>query len=173
VDAYAIRRLTSVTDGEVAGLATVLMDCVAGGASVGFLHPLPAGRAEAFWREVADDVAARRRALLVAQDGEGIAGTVQLGFGLPENQPHRADLVKMLVHRRARHRGLGAALLEAAERTAREEGRSLLVLDAVTGGDGERLYASRGWHRVGVVPDYALMPDGSFCSTTFFYRVLD
>lgn len=172
MDAYPIRRLTAVTDAEVAGLVALLIDCVDGGASVGFMAPLPAERAEAFWRGVAGEVAARRRALLVAEDGDGIVGTVQLLLGLPDNQPHRADLVKMAVHSRARRRGLGAALLRAAERTARDERRTLLVLDAVTGGDGERLYAAGGWQRVGVVPDYALMPYGGFCDTTFFYRVL-
>jgi GNAT superfamily N-acetyltransferase len=91
---------------------------------------------------------------------------------LPENQPHRADLVKMLVHRRARRQGLGAALMRAAETLARDCGRTLLVLDAVTGGDAERLYERLGWVRVGVVPHFALMPDGRPCSTTYFYRDL-
>jgi GNAT superfamily N-acetyltransferase len=90
----------------------------------------------------------------------------------PENQPHRADLAKMLVHRRARRRGLGAALLSAAEATARESGKTLLVLDAVTGGDAERLYGQMGWQRVGAIPGYALLPRGGLCSTTIFYRDL-
>jgi GNAT superfamily N-acetyltransferase len=172
VDEYAVRRLTAVTDAEVAGLAAVLVDCVEGGASVSFMSPLAVERAEAFWRGVADGVSRGERALLVAEDGEGIAGTVQLVLGLPENQPHRADLAKMLVHRRARRRGLGGVLLRAAESTARDEGRTVLVLDTVTGGPAERLYAAHGWQRVGVVPDYALMPDGAYCDTTFFYRAL-
>jgi GNAT superfamily N-acetyltransferase len=90
----------------------------------------------------------------------------------PENQPHRADLAKMLVHRRARRQGLGAALMRAAEETARECGKTLLVLDAVTDGDAARLYARLGWVRVGDIPGYALMPKGGFCSTTVFYRNL-
>jgi len=125
-----------------------------------------------FWQHVAQDVAAGKRALLVAEDAAGICGTVQLIFDLPENQPHRADLAKMLVHRRARRQGLGAALMRAAETTARECNKTLLVLDTVTGGDAERLYASLGWVRVGDIPDYALFPQGGFCSTTVFYRKL-
>jgi GNAT superfamily N-acetyltransferase len=127
-------------------------------------------QAESFWRRIAADVAAERRALLVASDGEGICGTVQLVLDLPDNQPHRADLCKMLVHRRARRRGLGGALMTAAEQLARECGRSLLVLDAVTDGDAARLYARLGWTRVGDVPGFALYPDGRECGTTYYYR---
>ena len=166
----AVRRLTTVSEGQIAELADVLIDCVAGGAPVTFLHPLPEARAEAFWRSVADDVAAGRRALLVAEDESGIVGTVQLVFPPFENQPHRADLAKMLVHRRARRRGLGAALMQAAEQVAAECGRTLLVLDTATGSDAERLYARLGWQRVGVIPDYSLMPQEGMCDTTYFYR---
>jgi GNAT superfamily N-acetyltransferase len=126
----------------------------------------------AFWRRVGQGVAAGGRALLVAEDGDGICGTVQLVLDLPENQPHRADLAKMLVHRRARRRALGAALMRAAEATARECGRTLLVLDAVTGGDAARLYERLGWVRVGDIPGYALMPEVGPCSTTVYYRDL-
>jgi GNAT superfamily N-acetyltransferase len=91
---------------------------------------------------------------------------------MPENQPHRADLAKMLVHRRGRRRGIAARLLRAAEDAAVREGRTLLVLDAVTGGDAARLYARAGWQRVGDIPGFALMPDGSPCSTTYFYKAL-
>ena len=168
-----IRRLHDVTDSDVDGLAAVLIDCVDGGASVSFMHPLTRDRALTFWRHVAAGVAAGRRALLVAEDERGICGTVQLVFADPENQPHRADLAKMLVHRRARRRGLGAALVRAAETTARECGKTLLVLDAVTDGDAARLYARLGWVRVGDIPRYALFPRGGFCSTTVFYRDLE
>jgi GNAT superfamily N-acetyltransferase len=136
------------------------------------MHPLSRERALAFWRRVAQGVAAGERALLIAEDAHGVCGTVQLALDLPENQPHRADLSKMLVHRRARRRGLGAALLRAAEATARDCGRTLLVLDAVTGGDGHRLYARHGWVRVGDIPGYALYPRGGLCSTTVMYREL-
>jgi GNAT superfamily N-acetyltransferase len=169
---WSIRRLDVVDAAQIDGLAEVLLDCVEGGASVSFMHPLTRDRAVAFWRRVADGVAAGQRAVLVAEDARGLCGTVQLIFDLPENQPHRADLAKMLVHRRVRRQGLGAALMQAAEATARECGKTLLVLDAVTDGDAARLYARLGWTRVGDIPRYALMPRGGFCSTTVFYRDL-
>lgn len=167
-----IRRVHAVDDALVRDLAEVLCDCVAGGASVGFVQPLTRERAEGFWRRIAVRVAAGDNALLVAADEHGPCGTVQLVLALPENQPHRADLCKMLVHRRARGRGLGGALLRAAEAEARAAGRRVLVLDAVTGGPAARLYERHGWVRVGDVPDYALFPDGRFCSTTYYYRDL-
>jgi GNAT superfamily N-acetyltransferase len=167
-----VRRLPCIDDPRLESLADVLIDCVEGGASVSFMLPLSRDRALAYWRHIADGVAGGRRALLVAEDGEGICGTVQLVLDLPENQPHRADLVKMLVHRRARRRGVGAALMRGAEDVARQCGRTLLVLDAVTRGDGYRLYERLGWIRVGDVPRFALMPDGSPCSTTYFYKDL-
>jgi GNAT superfamily N-acetyltransferase len=136
------------------------------------MSPLPQERALAFWRRVADGVAKGERALLVAEDAAGIAGTVQLILDQPDNQPHRADLAKMLVHRRVRRRGLGAALMRSAEGLARECGKSLLVLDTVTGSDAERLYTRLGWQRVGVIPGYALLPRGGLCATTYFYREL-
>ena len=156
----------------VEALADVLIDCVEGGASVSFMWPLPRERALAFWRGVAEGVARGERVLLVAEDAEGIVGTVQLVTGLPENQPHRADVAKMLVHRRARRRGIAQRLMAAVDAQARAERRSVLVLDTVTGGDAERLYERAGWQRVGVVPNYALMPDGRFCGTTFFHKQL-
>jgi GNAT superfamily N-acetyltransferase len=169
---WSLRRVQAVTAAEIEGLADVLIDCVEGGASVSFMHPLTREHAQAFWRRVAEGVSAGTRTLLIAEDAAGICGTVQLGFDLPENQPHRADVSKMLVHRRARRRGIAAALLRAAESAALEFGKTLLVLDTVTGGDAERLYARLGWQRVGVIPRYALFPQGGFCSTTFFYREL-
>jgi GNAT superfamily N-acetyltransferase len=167
-----VRQLETVDGGQINQLADVLIDCVEGGASVSFMHPLTRERAVAFWRGVAKAVAAGERALIVAEDERGICGTVQLIFDVPENQPHRADVAKMLVHRRARRRGLGAALMREAEAAARGAGRTLLVLDAVTGGDAARLYERLGWQRVGDIPDYALFPTGGFCSTTYFYRKL-
>ena len=169
---WRMRRLQTVSDDEIDALSSVLIDCVEGGASVSFMLPLTRERAAAFWRQVANGVATGARALLVAEDRQGICGTVQLVLDLPENQPHRAELVKMLVHRRARRKGLGEALMRAAESMARDCGRTLLVLDAVTGDAGERLYTRLGWTRVGVIPRYALMPDGQPCATTFFYRDL-
>jgi GNAT superfamily N-acetyltransferase len=167
---WRIRRLHMVDDADVYGLADVLIDCVEGGASVSFMHPLTRERAVAFWRRVGEAVARGERALLVAEDSLGICGTVQLILEQPENQPHRADVAKTLVHRRARRQGLGAALMRAVEATARECSKNLLVLDAVTDGDAARMYERIGWRRVGTVPDYALLPRGGFCSTTFYYR---
>ena len=169
-----IRTLREVSERQVDELADVLLDCVAGGASVSFMQPLSRDRALAFWHGVARDVAAGARTLLVAQDAGGrIVGTVQLITDLPENQPHRADVAKMLVHRRARRRGIAVALMQAAEATARAAGKTLLVLDTVTGGDAERLYRRLGWQRCGDIPGYALWPDGGLCGTTIYYRALD
>jgi GNAT superfamily N-acetyltransferase len=135
--------------------------------------PLPREKAVAFWRSVAGGVARGERVLLVAEDGEGqILGTVQLVISMPDNQPHRGDVAKMLVHRKARRRGIGQRLMAAIDDEARKEGKSVLVLDAVTGGDAERLYERAGWQRAGVIPKYALMPTGEFCSTTFFFKHL-
>jgi len=172
IAAWSLRRLHDVNEAQVAGLADVLVDCVEGDASVSFMHPLSRDRAEGFWRGVADGVAAGERALLVAEDGQGICGTVQLVLAQPENQPHRADLAKMLVHRRCRRQGLGEALMRAAESMARDCGKTLLVLDTVTGDNGERLYQRLGWQRVGVIPGYALLPRGGLVGTTVFYREL-
>jgi GNAT superfamily N-acetyltransferase len=171
--ARPVRRLMAVSEAEVQSLAALLIDCVDGGASVSFMHPLAPEKAAAFWRHVADGVARGERALLVAEDEEGIAGTVQLVLDQPENQPHRADLAKMLVHRRARRLGLGAALMRAAEATARDCGKNLLVLDTVEGSAAERLYTRLGWQPCGVIPGYALWPRGGLCATKYFYRQLD
>ena len=173
-DGYRVRRVGA--DEAFRGiepLAEVLLDCVEGGASVSFMWPLPRERAQGFWRGVAEGVARGERALLVAEDQGGeIVGTAQLILSQPDNQPHRADVAKMLVHRRARRRGLAQRLLSALEDEARREGKTVLVLDTVTGGDAERLYARGGWQRVGVIPNYALMPDGRPCATTYFHKPL-
>jgi GNAT superfamily N-acetyltransferase len=167
-----IRTLPRLDDAHVSQLADVLIDCVEGGASVSFMLPLTRERALAFWNKVAAGAAADERVVLVAEDGHGICGTVQLILDLPENQPHRADVAKMLVHRRARRRGVGEALMRAADVEAKKRGRTMLVLDAVTGGDAARLYEKLGWIKVGDVPRFALMPDGAECGTTFYYRDL-
>jgi GNAT superfamily N-acetyltransferase len=169
--ALTVRRLTALGPAEIESLCAVLVDCVEGGASVGFMQPFSHARAQAFWRRIADGVASGERALLVAEDALGIVGTVQLVLDMPDNQPHRADLCKMLVHRRSRRQGTGAALMRAAEALARECGKTLLVLDTANP-DAERLYEREGWQRVGAIPDYALMPDGPLCATTYFYRRL-
>lgn len=169
--AWTLQRLHKVDDAQIEGLVDVLIDCVKGGASVSFMWPLTRERARAFWQRVARGVAAGERVLVIADDAEGVCGTVQLILDQPENQPHRADLAKMLVHRRARRRGLGAALMRAAEAAARDCGKTLLVLDTASD-DAERLYEREGWVRVGVIPGYALLPHGGPCATTYFYRNL-
>jgi len=166
-----IRRLDAPTAAQLAQLAEVLIDCVEGGASVNFMLPISHERAALFWCQVADGAARGDRTLLVAEDSAGaIVGTVQLVPAPQENQPHRADVAKMLVHRRARRSGVGAALMTAVEQAAAEQRKSLLVLDTVTGGDAERLYARLGWQRCGVIPDFALWPAGGLCATTVFYK---
>ena len=172
-DTFRIRR-AGPEPAVAEALADVLLDCVEGGASVGFMHPLPRSKALAFWQSTLASAARGERIVLVAEDVDSntIVGTVQVVLAMPDNQPHRADVAKMQIHRRARRRGLGAALMRAAEAAAREAGRTLLVLDTVTGSDAERYYARLGWQRCGVIPGYALWPQGGLCSTTVFYRVL-
>jgi ribosomal protein S18 acetylase RimI-like enzyme len=167
-----IAEVTSPTDDDLAGLADVLVDCVEGGASVGFMSPLTRERAIEYWRGVAVGSERGERALLVARDGAGVVGTVQVVLAVPENQPHRGEVSKMLVHRRGRRQGVGEALMRAAETIARGRGRTLLVLDTANDA-AERLYERTGWQRVGVVPDFALLPQGGLCDTTLFYRRLD
>jgi GNAT superfamily N-acetyltransferase len=168
---FRIRRLSD-TEAEAAApdLGAVMFDCVAGGASVGFMADLTGEAATDFWRGEAQ--AGDGRAILVAEDAQGIFGVVQLIPAWQPNQPHRADVAKMLVHRRARRRGAARALMTAVEAEARAMDRWLLVLDAVTDGAAARLYASLGWARVGDIADYALTPDGTYCSTTYFIRDL-
>jgi GNAT superfamily N-acetyltransferase len=169
-----IRRLSGdEAAASIDALADVLIDCVEAGASVSFMLPLPREKARAFWRGVAEGVARGERVLLVADDAQaGVVGTVQLVTAMPDNQPHRADVAKMQVHSRARRKGLGGQLLHAAEQAARDRDKTLLVLDAVTDGDAARLYARLGWVRVGDIPNYALFPQGGYCSTTYFYKNL-
>ena len=152
-------------------LAGVLCDCVARGASVGFMAPLGRERAEAFWTGVARGVALGDRRLVVASINGQIVGTVQVVFAGPENQPHRADVAKMLVHGDHRRQGIGEALMAAAEQAARDAGRRVLVLDTASDA-AERLYARAGWTRLGVIPDYALLPEGGLCDTVLFYKRL-
>lgn len=152
-------------------LAKVLLDCVEGGASVSFMLPMGEEKALQFWRGVADSVGRGERTLIVAEDAQGIAGTVQLITDMPDNQPHRADVAKLLVDRRARGAGIGRRLMEAVEEAARTQRRSLLVLDTANA-TAERLYERLGWQRVGAIPDYACLPEGPLCATTFFYKRL-
>ena len=169
----AIRCLDSIGEREIRALSDVLIDCVEGGASVSFMLPMTRDKAEEFWRGVSESADRDERVVLVAEDEQGqIVGTVQVVWAQPENQPHRGDVAKMLVHRRARGKGVGAALLAAAERAALSAGKTVLVLDTVSGSDAYRLYTRQGWQRCGEIPDYALWPDGRLCPTTVFYKRL-
>ena len=165
-----IERVQTPDPATIAGLADVTVDCVSGGASIGFMEPFGLEEARAFWTGVSDRLADGGRLLYVARDADGIVGTVQGVFAEMPNQPHRADIAKMQVHRRARKQGVGAKLIAGAENGARDAGRTILVLDTVTGSDAYRLYQKLGYQRVGEIPDFALWPDGGFCPTTFFWK---
>ncbi|GGC60667.1 GNAT family N-acetyltransferase [Undibacterium terreum] len=168
-----IQQLHTLDAADKEALIDVLIDCVEGGASVSFMNPLPRAKADAFWQNVAKGVEAKERSLLVARDGAGrVVGTVQLVLSQPDNQPHRADVSKLLVHRSARQHGLGAALMQAAEECAKAAGKTVLVLDTATGGGAESLYERLGWIQCGRIPDYALWPDGGLCATTIFSKRL-
>jgi GNAT superfamily N-acetyltransferase len=168
----AVRSLAALGEGEKRALGDVLIDCVEGGGSVTFMSPMTRAKADTYWSGVAASLARGERIVIVAEDAQGILGSVQVVLNLPENQPHRGDVSKMIVHRRARRKGVGAMMLAAAEQAAHAAGRWQLVLDTVTGDDAERLYARAGWQRVGVIPDFALSPHGRMCSTTVFYKTL-
>jgi GNAT superfamily N-acetyltransferase len=165
-----IQRLDRLDGEDLDGLTDVLIDCVEGGASVSFMLPLSRATARAFWEGTAAQLARGECVVLVARGEDGaIIGTVQLLLQQPPNQPHRGDLAKMLVHRRARRHGLGAMLLRAAEDAAVSEGKTLLVLDTASA-EANRLYSRQGWQKVGEIPDYALWPAGGLCATTLYYK---
>jgi ribosomal protein S18 acetylase RimI-like enzyme len=151
-------------------LAAILLDCVQGGASVSFMLSLSKPEACDFFAKVANAVANGERILLGAFADSALIGTVQLVLSMPPNQPHRADVAKLLVHRNARGQGAGRSLMEAVEVAGRDAGRTLLVLDTAAGSSAESLYVGMGWNRLGTIPDYALNPDGTPCGTTFFWK---
>ncbi|MGW4437541.1 N-acetyltransferase family protein [Streptomyces sp. NPDC004596] len=165
------------TDTELRGrsreLARLLTDTVDGGASVGFLAPLGPAEAAGWWRERADAVAAGRLAVWVAVDRtDRVTGTVSLARPDKPNSRHRAELVKLMVHRSARGQGLGRRLLATAERAAASAGVTLLHLDTETGSPAEHLYRSAGWTLAGTIPDYAANPSGELRPTTLYYKRL-
>jgi ribosomal protein S18 acetylase RimI-like enzyme len=168
-----IRRLDAAEAyAELDGLAAVLVDCVEGGASVSYMAPFTHDDARDAFAGFAAEVEQGRRLILAAfVDGE-LVGTVQIVYAWPPNQPHRAEIAKLLVRRSARRRGIAVQLMAHAEREALAEGKSLLVLDTVTGDAAERLYERLGWTKVGVIPNYALYPDGRPCDTTVFWKAL-
>ena len=161
----------AASPGDVRGLARLLLDAVDSNAGISFLADLTEQEAEAWWRSVLES-SSPRAVILIARDAEGIVGTVQMQPAWAPNQPHRADIAKLIVHRRARRHGIGRALMAAVEQAASDSGFTLLMLDTCKGYDAERLYASTGWVRVGEVPNFALNPDGSHCDTVFFYKEL-
>jgi GNAT superfamily N-acetyltransferase len=168
-----VRRLAATDVHEqLDALAAVLHDCVAGGASVSYMAPFSLEQARSAFEGFVAEVEQGRRLILAAFVAGDLVGTVQVILALPPNQPHRAEIAKLLVHRQARGRGIAQLLMERAEAEARAEGKTLLVLDAVTGGDAARLYARLGWTTVGVIPGYALYPDGRPCDTTVFWKAL-
>jgi GNAT superfamily N-acetyltransferase len=154
------------------GLAAVLTDCVAGGASVSYMAPFSHDQARAAFEGFGAEAEQGRRLILAAFADGDLVGTVQVVLAVPPNQPHRAEIAKLLVHRSARGRGIAQLLMEGAEAEARAVGKTLLVLDTVTGDAAERLYTRLGWTRVGVIPGYALYPDGRPCDTTVFWKML-
>jgi ribosomal protein S18 acetylase RimI-like enzyme len=154
-----------------ADLARVLVDCVAGGASVSFMAPYTQDDGIAYFRSVAEEIAANETLLLAARVHGRIEGTVQLGLAMPPNQPHRAEVKKLLVHRLARNAGVGKLLMEQIEVSAHAHGRTLLVLDTASDA-AERLYERLGWQRTGTIPGYALFPDGRPCDTVIFWKAL-
>ena len=157
---------------QLDGLANVLADCVAGGASVSYMAPFSHAQARAAFEGMAGEVALGRRLLLGAFADGRVVGSVQVILAVPPNQPHRGEIAKLLVHRSARKRGVAQLLMEHAEAAARAAGKTLLVLDTVTGDPAERLYTRLGWTRVGVIPGYALYPDGRPCDTTVFWKTV-
>ena len=168
-----IRQLTAAEGRQYVGaLAEVLLDCVEGGASVSFMASLSKAEAESFFETVLAGVDKGERILLAAFLDSKLAGTVQILLATPPNQPHRADIAKLLVARAARGQGIAGQLMERAEEASRLAGKSLLVLDTVTGDRAERLYLRLGWTRSGVIPKYAMYPDGKWCDTSIFWKQL-
>lgn len=163
--------LISLSERDQDELIQVLQDCVAGGASVSFMHPLHTASAKGYWQQVSDEAQRGQRVVLVARLNGRILGTVQLVLAQPENQPHRADVSKLLVHRDGRRRGLGAALMRQIEVVAREKGKTLLVLDTASD-EARRLYERLGWQHCGSIPGFALWPHGGLCDTTFYYKTV-
>jgi ribosomal protein S18 acetylase RimI-like enzyme len=169
---YTIHRLTSI-DGDATfdQLCETLIESVASGGSISFMHPVSKEKALAFWKKIAVGVARGERIVLVARDeGGAIIGTVQSVIDLPENQPHRADIAKMMVHPRARRQGIAEALMREIERLTFAAGKTLMVLDTETGQAASFLYAKLGWQVAGHIPDFALKPHGGLCSTTYMYK---
>ncbi|MBB1200903.1 GNAT family N-acetyltransferase [Enterobacteriaceae bacterium 89] len=170
-------RILTLSHAEIlqrqAELVDILVDCVNGGASVSFMLPFHPDKAASFWQKMARSVAAGERIVLAAEDDQGgLIGTVQLIVDLPENQPHRAEVAKLLVHSRGRRQGIAGLLMKALEGLALANGKQVLVLDTATGSGAEAFYQRCGWTKCGEIPGYALMPDGALTATSVFYKFL-
>ena len=169
-------RIAELPEGDayaqLGNLSALLIDAVESGASVGFMAGLTPSEAEAFWTEMLEGIPTGRTHLFAALEGSGLIGAVLLLPAAKPNQPHRADVAKLLVRRSARRRGVASRLMDALERRALALGRTLLTLDTATETGAEPFYRGRGYQRAGVVPNYALMPDGSFCATSIYYKQL-
>ena len=166
-----IERVVDPSANLLDDLSSLLTDAVESGAGVSFMRDLSFDRAREWWSKVFAE-SSSKAVILAARDERGVVGTVQLQPSWAPNQPHRADVAKLIVHRRARGKGVARALMRELERYAIEEGFTLLLLDTCKDSVAERLYSSTGWTRVGVVPNFALNPDGSLCDTVFFYKQL-
>lgn len=171
---FTIQQITEpISESQLDELSETLIEAVAGGGSISFMHPVSTDLAESFWRGISAGVARGERALLVAvDDADRIVGTVQVVLSQPENQPHRADVAKLMVHPRARRQGIAEALVREIETVAKAAGKTVLTLDTETGATAERLYKRLGWTVSGTIPDYALLPHGGLCSTTIFYKAI-
>ena len=151
-------------------LSEILMEVVAQGGSVGFMHPLEPEAAAAFWNDALAAAARDERIVLGAWDGEVLAGTVTLLLACPPNQPHRAEIAKLMTRPSHRGRGVAAALVRAAEGLAVGRARTLLVLDTATEGGAARLYEGLGFNLAGEIPDYALKPHGGLTGTLIYWK---
>ena len=154
-------------------LRDILIETVANGGSVSFMHPLAPEAADAFWRDSLTSADREERIVLGAFDGEELIGTVTLLLDLPPNQPHRAEIAKMMTRVSHRGRGVATALMHAAERMAAERGRTLLVLDTAVEDGASRLYEAPGFSLTGVIPDYALKPYGGLTGTMIYWKRID
>lgn len=167
---FQIRAVDTLNQQQITELSQVLIACVEAGASVSFMLPLSEAKAAAYWQDVQHSLSQGERLVLIAESDSGeVLGSVQIVLAQPENQPHRGDLSKMLVHPKVRRQGLAAQLLAAAEASAKAQGKTLLVLDTANP-EAERVYKRGAWQRCGTIPDYALWPAGGLCATTFFYK---
>jgi ribosomal protein S18 acetylase RimI-like enzyme len=168
-----IRELSAVdVSSHLSALANVLLDCIAGGASVSFMASFSRPEAETFFERISDEVKCGNRILLAAFLNSELVGTVQIITAMPPNQPHRAEISKLLILRSARGQGIATRLMNAVEEASRRAGKTLLVLDTATGSAAEKLYEKLGWVSAGIIPNYALLPGGGFCPTTIFYKQL-